>query len=237
MLTKPACLAACPSPSAPSRLSWISSVAFASRNRPPPIRIRSRPEMPTSSTVNSVACSRMIHVSSSSSRIRVPIAKPRPSSRARWRCASGKRPTRMLMKMMLSTPRTISSSVSVVSATHASGEVIHSIEDSGLFFDDRVRVVEHLRERRRRQVAAEQLAGLGEDRRRAAHADALAELVVRPRPASRTRRPRESRRRASRASARSCGSPRTRPGRPSSTTRCPDPCADRTDSGPRCRAP
>ena len=33
------------------------------------------------------------------------------------------------MKMMLSTPRTISSSVSVASATHASGEVIHSIDE------------------------------------------------------------------------------------------------------------
>ena len=32
--------------SRPSSLSWISYVAFASRNRPPPIRIRSRPEIP-----------------------------------------------------------------------------------------------------------------------------------------------------------------------------------------------
>ena len=33
--------------------------------------------------------------------------------RARWRCSSGRRPTRIEMKMMLSTPRTISSAVSV----------------------------------------------------------------------------------------------------------------------------
>jgi hypothetical protein len=80
------------------------------------------------STLNNVACSRMIQVITSSSRIREPIAKDRPKKRARARSASGKRPTRMLMKMMLSTPRTISRSVSVASATHASGETIHSID-------------------------------------------------------------------------------------------------------------
>ena len=41
----------------------------------------------------------------SSDRIRVPISSPRPSRREESRCASGRRPTRIEMKVMLSTPR------------------------------------------------------------------------------------------------------------------------------------
>ena len=42
---KPALTAAAASPSAPSSDWWISTVLFQIRNRPPPIRIRSRPEI------------------------------------------------------------------------------------------------------------------------------------------------------------------------------------------------
>ena len=47
----------------------------------------------------------------------------------------GRLPPRTLMKMMLSTPRTISSNVRVASAAHASGELIHSIAWSARGFD------------------------------------------------------------------------------------------------------
>ena len=51
----------------------------------------------------------------------------KPASAARARCASGSRPTSIEMKMMLSTPRTISSAVSVKSAIHACGSDSHSM--------------------------------------------------------------------------------------------------------------
>src|SRR5690606_1013224 len=89
--------------------------------------MRSRPEISLPSTVTRVRSSRMIQVIVSSSRMRIAMARPRPMIRARCRRASCRRPTRIEMKMMLSTPRTISSAVSVASATHASGELIHSM--------------------------------------------------------------------------------------------------------------
>src|SRR5690606_18178129 len=182
--TKPAAArSAWPLSSAPSRLWWISSVALPIRNSPPPIRIRSRPEMSTSSTLKSTVSSRMIHVITSSSRMRVPIARARPSTRARWRCASGSRPTSTDMKTMLSMPRTISSSVRVASATHASGELIHSIERVSCYATRLLgrlvlELLEALEQLLRRQVAAEQLAVPGVHRRRAAHAHLAAQLVM-----------------------------------------------------------
>ena len=55
------------------------------------------------------------------------IAKPRPRRRALSRCSGGKRPTRMEMKMMLSTPKTISSAVSMANASHRLGSINISI--------------------------------------------------------------------------------------------------------------
>ena len=80
------------------------------------MRIRSRPEKPWLNRVNSGSVSRMIHVSDKSSRMRMPIAAPRPSVRPRCCCSFGSFPTRIEMKMTLSTPRTTSRNVSVSSA-------------------------------------------------------------------------------------------------------------------------
>ena len=101
-------------------------VLFQSRKRPPMIRIRSRPEISRPRTVKNGAVSRMTQVMDSSSRIRVTMARPSPRIRALSRFSWGSLPTRMEMKMMLSMPSTISSAVSVRSAIHASGLVIHS---------------------------------------------------------------------------------------------------------------
>ena len=57
--------------------------------------------------------------SEASSRMRVSMAPASPTVRARGRCAFGRRPDRIEMKMMLSMPSTISSAVRVASAIHA----------------------------------------------------------------------------------------------------------------------
>src|SRR5512139_2570455 len=123
----PAKAAAVRSSPAPSRLSWISTVLFQSRNKPPPIRMMSRPEISVPGRANSGVVSRITQVMDSSSRMRVTMAKPSPSTRPLFRWCWGSLPTRMEMKMMLSMPRTISSAVSVTSAIHASGLVSQSI--------------------------------------------------------------------------------------------------------------
>jgi hypothetical protein len=55
-------------------------------------------------------------------RMRVPIASSKPRRRADACLACGNRPDRMEMKMMLSTPRTISRKVSVARAIRISGD-------------------------------------------------------------------------------------------------------------------
>ena len=111
--------AACSSSSSPSSEPWISCTLFHSRKRPPPMRMRSRPEMSLPDDGEQRLGQRMTHASESSSPMRVSIANARPSVRARWRCCSGSRPTSIEMKTMLSTPSTISSAVSVTSAIQA----------------------------------------------------------------------------------------------------------------------
>src|SRR6266705_6626972 len=108
-------------PDSPSRPSWISRVLLASRNRPPAIRIRSRPENGRPRTWNSGAVRRMIHASAASRAMRVTIAPANPTRRARACCAAGSLPARIEMKMMLSMPSTISSTVSVSRPSHTSG--------------------------------------------------------------------------------------------------------------------
>ena len=59
--------------------------------------------------------------------MRIPIAAPSPTSRARSRCSGGSLFERIEMKMTLSTPSTISSAVSVSSAVQIFGSLIQSI--------------------------------------------------------------------------------------------------------------
>ena len=73
-------------PSSPSVSWWISMVDFHTRNRPPAMRMRSRPEMSVPMTVNSGAVSPTIHDSTSSRPMRMNIARNRPMRRAFSRC-------------------------------------------------------------------------------------------------------------------------------------------------------
>jgi len=108
-------------PSSPSRRSWISRVDLKSRNRPPARRIRSRPEIPLPSTVKSGDVSFTIQASEASRPMRMNMASPNPSRRALGCCRFGSLPTRIEMKITLSMPSTISSTVSVSSAIQLSG--------------------------------------------------------------------------------------------------------------------
>ena len=102
-----------PWPSAPSSAPWISLTLLTSRNRPPTRRIRSRPENCSVNTVMSGSLRLMSHVIENRSPMRVSIANPRPRTRPRCCSSCGSFDTRIDRKMMLSMPRTISSSVSV----------------------------------------------------------------------------------------------------------------------------
>src|SRR5215211_3473735 len=100
---------------------WISWVALAMRNKPPPMRIRSRQESSRSNrvTTGSLRPDRKVRPPSIITRNR--NAKPRPICRARFARCSSRRDTRSEMKITLSTPSTISSAVSVTSAARHSG--------------------------------------------------------------------------------------------------------------------
>src|SRR5690606_29706874 len=84
--------------------------------------------MPSPKTWNRSAVRRITQVIDSNSRMRVPMASARPKKRALGCCSTGKRLTRMEMKMMLSMPRTISRAVRVRNATQISGLLSHSIQ-------------------------------------------------------------------------------------------------------------
>ena len=112
--------------SSPSSRPWISQVALAMRNRPPPSRMRSRPEMSRPATVNSGCVSPTTQPMASSSRMRMPMAANRPTCRARACCSTGSLPARIEMNTMLSMPSTISRVVSVIRAIQASGSVSSS---------------------------------------------------------------------------------------------------------------
>ena len=110
-----------------SRELWISRVALAIRNAPPPSRMRSRPEMPSPNTVKRSLVKPIIQDSDNSRPMRMPMASSNPMNRALGRCFSGNLPVRTLMKTMLSMPRTISSAASVANASQISGigQVFH----------------------------------------------------------------------------------------------------------------
>ena len=106
---------------APSIFWWISCVALAIRNRPPPIRMMSRHENAWPSTENSGAVRPTIQAMASSNASRVTAASRMPMLRALLRCAGGTFAARIEMKMMLSMPSTSSSAVRVASAIQSSG--------------------------------------------------------------------------------------------------------------------
>src|SRR5687768_11589050 len=74
----------------------------------------------------------MIHASENNSSTRVTMAPSSPSRLAFACCSSGSFPERIEMKMMLSTPRTISRKVSVPSAIQICGSLSDSITTSFL---------------------------------------------------------------------------------------------------------
>src|SRR3990172_1254026 len=117
-------------PVSPSSFWWISWVAFAMRNRPPRIRIRSRPENSSPSTLKSGAVSRITQARERRSAIRMNIARASPMRRARLRSPGGSFPARIEMKTMLSMPSTSSRAVSVASAIQACGSKIQSMGSS-----------------------------------------------------------------------------------------------------------
>src|ERR1700722_3120053 len=97
----------------PLSMARISMGLFTTRKSPPQNKIRSRPEISLPSTVNRVARNVAIQVIENSSAMRVNIAKLKPRIRALARRALGRRSTKIARKMMLSMPRTISSTASV----------------------------------------------------------------------------------------------------------------------------
>src|SRR3954466_2579229 len=116
----------------PSSLACISCAAFATRNRPPPMRIRSRPENSFPDTVKRGAVSCISHDSVKSRPIRIPSARAMPVRRIRSRFPAVTRATRMAMKTMLSTPRTISIPVSVSRAIQGKESAVAGMEVSSL---------------------------------------------------------------------------------------------------------
>src|SRR5882724_1044053 len=97
------------------------------RNRPPPMRIRSRPDNSWPKITRSGAVRPMIQDSENSKPMRISIARLKPSKRAFLGWSPGSFPERMEMKTTLSIPRTSSSATRVMNAIQACGSVIHSI--------------------------------------------------------------------------------------------------------------
>ncbi|MCY1521311.1 hypothetical protein D9M68_561200 [compost metagenome] len=114
----------------PSRRSCSSMVPLNSRNRPPIIRIRSRPENDSGPMENRGAVSVTSHDMTDNRPRRMMSARLRPMMRARSRCAGGSLSARMAMKIRLSIPRTISRTTRVSKPTHAVGSSSHSIRSS-----------------------------------------------------------------------------------------------------------
>ena len=81
----------------------------------------SRPEMPSPRTLNSSLVRLITQDNVNSSRMRVHMATLKPSVRAIGCWRAGSRLVRMLMKMTLSMPSTISRAANVAKAIHVSG--------------------------------------------------------------------------------------------------------------------
>ncbi|CUK22870.1 Uncharacterised protein [Achromobacter sp. 2789STDY5608615] len=113
-------------PLLPSTRSCSSMVPLNNRNRPPRIRIRSRPEISAPSTVNSGAVRVTTQAMLASRPSRISMASVRPIMRARLRCAGGSLSARMAMNTRLSIPSTISRMTSVARPSQAVGSDIQS---------------------------------------------------------------------------------------------------------------
>src|SRR5215217_688841 len=96
------------------------------RKSPPPSRIRSRPEKSWWAIVNQGSVRLAIQLIERSNRIRMIIASDRPTRRARSRSSRGNRSARIEIKITLSMPRTISSTVKVSNAAQISPLEIQS---------------------------------------------------------------------------------------------------------------
>src|SRR6266540_2333518 len=96
------------------------------RKRPPPIKIRSRHESERSNRVTTGWVSRISQVRPPSMMTRNTNASVKPIWRARFALCWSRRDTRSEMKITLSMPSTISSTVNVTSAAHALGSVSRS---------------------------------------------------------------------------------------------------------------
>src|SRR5712691_7764120 len=96
------------------------------RKRPPPIKMRSRHESERSNRVTTGWVSRISQVRPPRMMTRKTNASIRPTWRARFALCWSRRDTRSEMKITLSMPRTISSTVNVTSAAHALGSVSRS---------------------------------------------------------------------------------------------------------------
>src|SRR5262245_52391195 len=111
------------------------------RNSPPPMRMMSRPDIPIPKTVSSGAVSFIIQVKVNNRMMRNTNASASPIWRARLACAAGSRATMTEMKMTLSMPRTISSTLSATRAAHALGSSSRSIIRHplvGKAYDDKI---------------------------------------------------------------------------------------------------
>src|SRR5215213_8936555 len=96
------------------------------RKRPPRRSMRSRPLNGWPATVKSVRVRLNIQPIEKSIAMRINIASNNPVVRARCRWLVGNLSARIEMKMMLSTPSTISSTVRVSSAVQIAGSLNHS---------------------------------------------------------------------------------------------------------------
>jgi hypothetical protein len=86
----------------------------------------SLPDISCSNMVNQASFRPMTQAMENNRARRVNMASASPTRRPNSRCCSGRRDTRIEIKMMLSMPSTISSAVKVASAIQASGLAIHS---------------------------------------------------------------------------------------------------------------
>ena len=100
---------------------------FQIRNKPPKIKIKSRPEMSLPNTLNKGSTKPTMKDNSMSKPMRMNMAMNRPMRLASSRFSGGNLSTKMEMKMMLSMPSTSSSAVRVAKAIQACGSVKSSM--------------------------------------------------------------------------------------------------------------